>query len=172
VTHAAAPDFVVLARPYGMEVADAARPFYDGVTGVYLNGAVDVLFVPPFAREPWPPAPADPDDAASVDEARRAAVASASYAVTPDDARAGTAEVLPRDEALDPEIRPAVVFYVGSDEFEASVRDLEWMADRRVALGDGFRLPELAGRAVVRLLLERVVGSEHFDPRSRRFLGA
>jgi hypothetical protein len=164
------PDFMVLARPYGMEVADAARPFYEGVMGVYLNGAIDVLFVPAFPREPWPPPPVDPDEAASVVQARRAAVGWSSYAVTPDEARAGPAEVLPR-EGFAPEIRPPVVFYVAPEEFGAYLGDLEWMADRRVAVGHGFRLSEIADRAVAGFLLERVVASEHFDPGSRRFLG-
>jgi hypothetical protein len=184
-------DFAVNVRHQVREEDPAVAAYYQGVYGMTLNRLVTIVFVPAFSRGPgtWPPVlPDDLDQVGSAQDARRFSVALADYAVTPDEARAGTEEVLPPqpavggggdspgggetgggEDSLEP--RPAVVFFVSPAEFDAFTAELEALEDRAPGVHDVVRVPEIEGLEVVKFLRSRVLASPHVAPEHRRVLG-
>jgi hypothetical protein len=127
----APPDVSVRVRSRARDEPAPVADLYRGITDVTLNGAVDVVFVPApsdggslldQSSVPW-----NLDEVSTPDQARRAAVFFAQYAVAPDEARAGTGQPFGHDGQLD-----RVLFFVSTDEFARYAEDL---ADLSTTLG-------------------------------------
>jgi hypothetical protein len=154
-----------------------AKAMYTGIYSARLNHSVYVDFVPAFERAPWPPRlPVNVDDVKSIDDARRIAVASSFYVVTPDEARKGTIEIFPdphadEDPILQGEGRFISVFYVGAAEFEELSRELQALSDKMSGIYDSVPVSELNGTALGRVLLDRIVLSGQLSDRHLYMLG-
>ncbi len=139
---------------------------YVGILEVSLNHTVVIDFVPAFDRHaPWPPElPEDNTDIRTTDQARRAVIALARFAVTPDEERAGRIETLTQGE------NQGVIFYVGSDAFERMTDELRVLSDRLSGAHDAVAVSRLGDSALARLL-NRIVESGYLSQYQLGLLG-
>jgi hypothetical protein len=146
-------DFSVGVSPETREHPSPANELYRDIYSVLLNHTVSIEFVPAFTRAPWPPTlPDDVDAIASSEEARRVTVALATYAVTADDARALTIELIDADGKH-------VVFYVCLADFDELTIELQRVVDKLGGVHDAIAISQLAAPALTKLLLERILRS-------------
>lgn len=127
---------------------------------VTLNEEILLEVVPAVdLRTPWPPDLADVDSPASADEARRAAIWFARYAVTPNAQRAGEVD---RTLATD-----GTVFFAAPAEFEALRAECEAIErdDARPLLSD------LGDSALATFLRERFLPSGQLTEYALELLG-
>jgi hypothetical protein len=92
----------------------------------------------------------------------------ASYSVTPDDALAGTEELIPSGGD---ELRPGVLFYVTQKEFDTFSREIEALGDVVPTRSCARKVSEFGHLMVIDFLLSRVLKSPHFDKRDLELLG-
>jgi hypothetical protein len=158
-------DFPVGVWPETREHLSPASELYRGIYSVLLNHTVSIEFVPAFTRAPWPPTlPEDIDAIASSHEARRTTVALARYAVTADDARASTIEVIDGDGKH-------VVFYVCLADFDDLTIELQRVADELSGVHGAIAVSQLAAPALTKLLLDRILRSGHLTQYELYMLG-
>jgi hypothetical protein len=152
-------DFLVHVRSQVPDQTPESAAHFEGAFSVVLNHLPTVDVVPAFTREPWPPElPDDIDVVRSADEARRLAVALGTYVITPDDARAGTDETIPRaPSAPGGEPWQEVIFYLSQVDFDALVAELGSLAERFGGVHDTVPVSEIASSRLAGLLLARVV---------------
>jgi hypothetical protein len=112
----------VRVRPRKWEEEPPLNVLYEGVYEVTLNYTTTISFVP-VVTLPYDHTllPENLDELTSPEQARLEAVLYADWAVTPDDARAGTKAQLPPLSYGD----GGVVFYVTGEQFERYAADLE-----------------------------------------------
>jgi len=166
-------DFRVHIRSEVLDQPSDIAGHFDGIFRVILNHLPSVHVVPPFEREPWPPAlPANIEVVHSPDEARRLIVSMAEYLVTADNARAGTEEVVAQ-APLSPGGPPAnaVVFYISRRELEPLLAELDELSDRFSGVNDTIPISTIASSRIAQILLSRVVASPNIRPEDLRSLG-
>ncbi len=141
-------------------------PLMVGILEVSLNHTVLIDFVPAFDRHaPWPPElPENSADIRTTDQARRAVIALARFAVTPDEERAGQIEVLTQGEY------EGVIFYIGPDAFERLTDELRSLSDRLSGVRDGVAVSRFGDDPLARLL-NRIVDSGYLSQYQLRLLG-
>lgn len=155
-------DYPVGVRPMSVEAPPAVAGLYDGVYEVTLNNMVEIVFCP-SVPPPFDDAllPEDVDEITTPAQARLVSVLFASYAVTPDDARAGSEERLPGR---------GVVFYVGGAEFARYAAELRELSAELGARYPDRTVNDLSDHAVVRFLRETVIPAPEFQPADREML--
>jgi hypothetical protein len=149
------------------------EPLYEGIYTFEVNQAVQVSFVPRVTAggPPWSSAglPDDMADFTTAEQARLLEVLTGMYAVTPDDARAGTEEQLPwlfpwpdSEDTLarpgDPPPSPTV-FFVSTAEFGRLVADLEVLTDIAGRVQSMIRRAAVADHEAVQFIDQRVLRS-------------
>lgn len=166
-------DFRVHVQPEVLEHDSSVASHFNGIFQVILNHLLSVYVVPPFEREPWPPAlPGDIDIVHSLNEARRLIVSMARYVVTADDARVGTEEVVPQAPLSSggPQ-EHAVVFYVSRRELDSLLEELDALSERHFGIHDTVPISEIASSRIGQLLLSRLLTSRNLSSNQLRILG-
>lgn len=167
-------NYWVSVRPEQWDVDSPNARHFTGIFQVLLNFAVTVAFVPDITAipRPWDFAalPEFFDDAETVQQARLSSLLQAGYTVTPDDARAGTAE--PFDWS-DPTRRDyhGVVRYVTATDFARYTAELEQLSDVVGGIRPRKRVGELRTYDVVGFIEREIVASPWLRPEDAAELG-
>jgi hypothetical protein len=158
-------DYPIRVVPESEEREGPAERYFQGIYRVVLNQMVDVVFVPDVRAlaPPWDRGamPAGLDEVTTPERARLVTALLAVYAVTPNDALAGTEE---RHEA-------GVVFYVTTAEFDRYAGELAELSEILFSRWPKETVSDLRGYEVVTFLERRVVGSAWLRPQDAAMLG-
>ena len=163
------PDFEIGVQDQIWEAPEGVRDLYRGIYQVIVNRGLSIAFVPAVTLQEGEPlvVPDDVDRITSPEEARRVCLFTASYAVVPDDQRAGTTLQVRTENASDAGCR--VLFVEGhdfkrfSEELKAVHAELgsPWVTRRRSDLQD---------YDVVRFLVGQLASGQWLDDRARGVL--
>jgi hypothetical protein len=157
-------DFPVGITAARNEHPEEAAEVMAGIYTVLLNHTISVEIVPQVDR--WPPdAPYGIDVPVSSDEARRAALWAARYAVTPDPVRAGAVE------RLSPDPDSAVVFFVEPAEFDAILAECAALEEGFAGIHSAKPVSALGDSRLARFLLDRLIPSGYLSEYQRKLLG-
>jgi hypothetical protein len=153
-------------------------PLYTGMYTFDLNQVVSVLFVPDLTDvgPPWSPAglPEDPAEVRTPQQARLLELLGASYAVTPNQALAGTEErfTWPFEwPYADDPIPRCTVFYVTLEEFDRYAADLDHLSELAGNIHSGVRRAQVLEHDVVRFMERRILDSSWLTPMDARAVG-
>jgi hypothetical protein len=157
-------DYPVGVRPRSWDEEGDLAALYAGVYDVALNQMVKITFVPdlgiaapPFERERLPE---DLDALTTPEQARLEAALFARYAVTPNAARAGTTERLPKPPWRSRD--GGIVLYVTPDEFARFAADLEALAPDLGGSYSEVPISQLRGHPALDFVAE-LVSSPRFE---------
>jgi hypothetical protein len=179
-------DFAIHVQPQMLEVLPEVASLYEGIYSVTLNHLITVLFVPEVSRNPeqWPPMlPEDLDFPSSITEARLWTIGLSKHTVVPNSDLAGQEEIInfppplpstPSEFRLkddsDNSMEHGVIFYVTPQEFARFSEELAEVRRRTTSIRDKVDASEISELGFVRLLVSRIIASEHFSQRDLEVL--
>lgn len=167
-------DYPVRVRPRSWEEEPAVADRYDGIFEVTLNNSVTITFTPELAPDARPfdrgDLPASLDDIDNSASARLESVLFADRAVTPDDGRAGTFELLPiPDWNREADAVAGVVFYVTPREFAEVTADLDLLRTTLGSVHSDTPVSALRGHPAIDFI-EKLIARPEFGEQDMVFL--
>lgn len=152
--------------------ADSAEPnetaLYEGMFTVILNIAVQISFVPGVNLDdpPWPAGQKPPiDELTTPAQARWNQLINGSYSVTPDAARAGTAEQFHSPDGV------GTVFYVTPERFAVFSEELTSLSDLTGGPGESPVHDDLLDRDVIAFIDGTILESPYLTPAAASIVG-